>query len=145
MLNKAQITSNTSRAYIQIQEKDYSSNTRVGEKGHRVIMGSTVGPSPVCLPALELLGVFAGHCSVQFSSVTQSCLTLQPHRLQHTRLPCPRPTPRACSNSCPSSWWCHPTISSSVTPSPSAFNLSQHQDLFQWVSSSHQVAQVLLV
>ena len=52
----------------------------------------------------------------QFSSVTQLCLTLQPHGLQHTRLPCPSPTPRACSNSCPSSQWCHPTISSSVIP-----------------------------
>ena len=38
------------------------------------------------------------------------------HALQHTRLTCPSPTPRACSNSCPSSWWCHPTISSSVIP-----------------------------
>ena len=36
------------------------------------------------------------------------------HRLQHTRLPCPSPTPGACSNSCPSSWWCHPTISASI-------------------------------
>ena len=34
----------------------------------------------------------------------------------HTRLPCPSPTPRGCPNSCPSSWWCHPTISSSVVP-----------------------------
>ena len=40
--------------------------------------------------------------------------SLQPHGLQHTRLPCPLPTPRTCSNSCPSNWWCHPTISSSV-------------------------------
>ena len=38
------------------------------------------------------------------------------HGLQHARLPCPSPTPRACSNSCPSSWWCHPAISSSVIP-----------------------------
>ena len=51
-----------------------------------------------------------------FSSVAQSCLTLQPHRLQHARLPCPSPTPGACSNLCPSSQWCHPTISSSVIP-----------------------------
>ena len=35
---------------------------------------------------------------------------LWPHGLQHARLPCPSPTPRACSNSCPLSWWCHPTI-----------------------------------
>ena len=42
--------------------------------------------------------------------------SLQPRGLQHARLPCPSPTPRACSNSCPSSRWCHPTISSSVFP-----------------------------
>ena len=53
---------------------------------------------------------------------------------------CPSPTPGACSNSCPSSQWCHPTILSSVAPSPPASNLSQHQGLFQWVSSSLQVA-----
>ena len=40
--------------------------------------------------------------------------SLQPHGLQHTRLPCPSPTPGAYSNSCPSSQWCHPTIYSSV-------------------------------
>ena len=51
---------------------------------------------------------------LQFSSVTQSCLALRPHGLQHTRPPCPSPTPGACSNSCPLSRWCHPTISSSV-------------------------------
>ena len=42
--------------------------------------------------------------------------SLWPHGLQHARLSGPSPTPRACSNSCPSSWWCHPTISSSVIP-----------------------------
>ena len=53
--------------------------------------------------------------SVQFScSVLSNCL--QPYGLQHARLPCPSPTPRAYSNSCPSSQWCHPTISSSVVP-----------------------------
>ena len=41
---------------------------------------------------------------------------LWPHGLQHARLPCPSPSPRACSNSCPLSQWCHPTISSSVIP-----------------------------
>ena len=54
--------------------------------------------------------------SAQFSSFRQSCLTLQTHGLQHARLPCPSPTPGACSNSCPLSRWCHPTISSSVVP-----------------------------
>ena len=42
--------------------------------------------------------------------------SLWPHGLQHARLPCPSPTLRACSNSCPSSQWCHPIISSSVVP-----------------------------
>ena len=42
--------------------------------------------------------------------------SLQSHGLQHTRLPCPSPSSGACSNSCPLSRWCHPTISSSVTP-----------------------------
>ena len=51
---------------------------------------------------------------VQFSSAAQSCPTLQPYGLKHTRLPCPSPTPGACSNSCPLIQWCHPIISSSV-------------------------------
>ena len=42
--------------------------------------------------------------------------SFRPHGLQHTRLPCPSPTPGTYSNSCPSSWWCHQTISSSVNP-----------------------------
>ena len=61
--------------------------------------------------------------SVQLSSFQFSCSvmsnSLRPHGLQHTGLPCPSPTPRACSNSCPSSQWCHPIISSSVTSSSS--------------------------
>ena len=51
----------------------------------------------------------------QFSRSVMSD-SLQPHRLQHARFPCPSPTPEAWSNSCPSSRWCHPTISSSVIP-----------------------------
>ena len=53
--------------------------------------------------------------SVQFSRSVVSD-SLQPHGLQHTRPPCPSPTPGACSSSCPSSRWCHPAISSSVIP-----------------------------
>ena len=82
--------------------------------------------------SLKRTQTWAGTC---ISSVAQSCLTLcdlmdnsitsfpavvsdslWPHRLQHNRLPCPSPTPRACSNLCPLSQWCHPTISSSVVP-----------------------------
>ena len=53
-----------------------------------------------------------------FSSVSCSVVSnsLQPHGLQHARLPCPSPTPRVYSNSCPLSQWCHPAISSSVVP-----------------------------
>ena len=53
--------------------------------------------------------------SVQFSHSVVS-ESLQPHGLQHARPPCPSPTSRAYSNSCPSHWWCHPTISSSSIP-----------------------------
>ena len=59
---------------------------------------------------------FSSLCQVQFSSVSQSCPTLQAHGLQHARLPSPSPTPRARSNSGSSSWWCHPTVSSSAIP-----------------------------
>ena len=59
--------------------------------------------------------------------------SLRLHELQHTRLPCPSPIPRACSNSYPLSWWCHPTISSccplllppSIFPSIKSFQMSQ--------------------
>ena len=80
--------------------------------------------------------------SLQFSSVAQSCPTLRPHGLQHTRLPCPSSTPRACSNSCLSSRWCHPTISSSVIPSPT-FNLPSIRVFSNESIFSHQVAKVL--
>ena len=60
------------------------------------------------------LMVTRGDCCC--SSVAKSCLTLWPHGLQHTRLPCPSLSPRVCSNSCPLSRWCHPTISSSAAP-----------------------------
>ena len=59
------------------------------------------------------------------------------------RLPCPSLSLGVFWNSYPLSQWCHPAISSSVIPSLIALNLSQHQSLFQWVGSSHQVAKVL--
>ena len=67
---------------------------------------------------------------VQFSSVTQSCLTLRIHGFQHARLAYPSPTPGVYSNSCPLSRWRHPTISSSVVPFSCAFSLSQHEGLY---------------
>ena len=69
--------------------------------------------------------------------------SLWPHGLQHARLPSPSPTPRAYSNSCLSRRWCHSIISSSVVPFSSCLQSFQHQGLFKWVGSSHQVAKVL--
>ena len=69
--------------------------------------------------------------------------SLRPHESQHARPPCQSPTHRVHSDSCPSSQWCHPVISYSVVPSPPAPNPSQHQCLFQWGNSSHEVAKVL--
>ena len=56
---------------------------------------------------------------------------------------CPSPIPRACSNSCPSSWWCHPTILSSVVPFSSCLQSFPMSGSFEWVGSLHQVAKVL--
>ena len=68
----------------------------------------------LCSPLLLLPSTFQSPFQYQFSRSV--CLTLRPHGLQNARLSFPSPTPRACSNSCPSSWWCHPTISSSAVP-----------------------------
>ena len=80
------------------------------------------------------------YISVQFSHLVMSN-SLWPHRLQHTRLPCPSPTPRACSNSCPSNQWCHPTISSSVIPFSSclqSFPASRSFPVSQFFASGGQ-------
>ena len=74
------------------------------------------------------------HLSV--SSVTQSC-----HGLQHARLSCPSPTPKACSNACLSSQWCHPSISSSVVPFSScrrSFPASKSFPVSQFFTSGGQ-------
>ena len=65
------------------------------------------------------VGVF----SVQFSHLVMSD-SLWPHEPQHARPPCPSPTPRVHPNPCPLCWWCHPTISSFVIPSPALYFLS---------------------
>ena len=75
------------------------------------------------------------------SSVSVMPDSLQPHELQHARPPCPSPTPGACSNSCPSSWWYHPTISSSVIPFSSclqSFPASGSFQMSQFFSSGGQ-------
>ena len=68
--------------------------------------------------------------------------SLRPHGLQHTRLPCPSSTPGACSCSHPSSWWCHPTISSSVIPFSSclqSFPASGSFPMGQFFASGGQI------
>ena len=68
--------------------------------------------------------------SVQFSCSVVSD-SLQPHGLQHARLPCPSPAPEACSNSCPLSQWCHLTISSFVVPFSSCLQCFPASGSFQ--------------
>jgi len=68
---------------------------------------------------------------VQFSHSVMSN-SLRPHGLQHSRLPCPSPTPGAYSNSDPLSQWCHPIITSSVVPFSSHLQSSQSYGFFQW-------------
>ena len=71
------------------------------------------------------------HLSTPLLLISHSVVSdpLQPHGPQHARLPCPSPTPRTCSNSCPLSWWCHPAVSSSVVPFSSCLQSFQHQGL----------------
>ena len=80
--------------------------------------------------------------SVQFRHWVMS-YSLWPHGLQHTRPPCPSPTPGVCSNSCPLSQWCHPTISSSVVPFSSHLQSFPASGSFPMNRSLHQVARVL--
>ena len=75
-------------------------------------MGQKVSPEINWLNRWWYIHIFE---SVQFSCSVVSD-SLQCHGLQHTRPPCPSPIPRASSNSWPSRWWCHPTISPSVIP-----------------------------
>ena len=81
---------------------------------YRTFAEATSRDAHIKKKAEKLSFTFFQH-SAQFSRSVMSN-SLRPHRLQHARLPCPSPTPRACSNLRPSSWQCHPTISSSVIP-----------------------------
>ena len=77
--------------------------------------------------------------SVQFSHSVVSD-SLWPYGLQHARLPCPSPSPGAYSNSCPFSWWCHPTISSSVIlfSHLQSFSASESLPMSQFFASGGQ-------
>ena len=69
--------------------------------------------------------------------------SFRPHESQHARPPCPSPTPGVHPDSCPLSWCCHPTISSSIFPFSSWLQSFPASGLFQWVNSSFEVAKVL--
>ena len=73
----------------------------------------------------------------QLSSGAQSCPTLQPHEPQHARPPYPSPTPGAHPNPCPLSWWCHPTISSSVIPFSCPQSFPESGSFFSNVPALH--------
>ena len=86
------------------------------------------------------MGCFLRLTSVQFSCSVASD-SLRPYGLQHARLPCPSPTPQTCSNLCPLSPWCHPTISSSFVPFSSclqSFPASGSFPLSQFFTSGGQ-------
>ena len=85
-----------------------------------------VAVSQMCV----VVGMNKRFSSAQFSHSVVSD-SLWPHGLQHARPPRPSPTPRVYSNSCPSSWWCHPTISSSVVPFPSCLQFFPASESFQ--------------
>ena len=80
--------------------------------------------------------------SVQFSHSVMSNF-LRPHGLQHSRPPCPSPTPRVYSNSCPLRQWCHPTISPSVIPFSSHLQYFPASGSFPMSQFLYQVAKVL--
>ena len=83
---------------------------------------------PPCCP--KLCHLTSWNTKDYCCSVAESCLTLQSRGLEHARLPCASLSPRVCSNSCPFSRWCHPTISSSVAP----FSFCLHSQ--HWVFSN---------
>ena len=102
--------------------------------------------------------LFTNEIKVQVRSVQFSCSVLSdslwPHGLQHTRPPCPSPTPGAYSNSCPLSQWCHPTISPSVIPfssclqsfpAPGYFPMSQFFTSGSWSYGASPSSSVLPV
>ena len=103
--------------------------TWVTDRTHVILLSVAVVLMVILQPSHNIFW-----CSVQFSCSVVSD-SLQPHGLQHTRLPCPSPTPGVYPNSCPLIQWCHPTISSSVIP------FSSHLQSFP-ASRSFQMSQL---
>ena len=103
-------SSSTSRSAVLLDKRQWIDAMSIYCETHYMLetdlnpQTTKQSPCPLCIPT---------HCSV----TVKSCLALWSHQLQHTRLPCPSLSPRVCSNLCPLSQWCHPTISSSCPPS----------------------------
>ena len=115
------------------------------QAGQMSCVGCNAYFSSLALWALTILFKLLFSIYQFISSVTQLCLTLQPHALQHTRPPCPSPTPGVHSNSRPLSWWCHPAISSSVVPFSShlwSFPVSRSFPVSQLFTSGGQSIRV---
>ena len=95
------------------------SNHGISSNGEPLITSETVkdswfGGAPWTMHVHLLLASLHTGFSWLFMSVMSD--SLWSHGLQHARLPCPSPSPRICSDSCPLNWWCHQTISSSIIP-----------------------------
>ena len=103
-------------------------------------ISTTICPQLTTLMQQIKSGIQSGISQFSCPVVSNS---LQPHGLQHTVLPCPPPTPGAGSNSCPLSQRCHLTISRSAAPFSSCVQSFPASVFFQWVSSLHQVTEVL--
>ena len=129
--------------YIEIYKISYwfcfSGWTPTLHLGHT---GIEVPLTCTCRPQLDFW-VSSVKFSQSLSRVRLFSDSLRPHGPQHTRPPCPSPTPRVYSNSCPLSQWLHSTISSSVVPFSSCPQSFPASGSFPWVSSSNQVAKVL--
>ena len=99
------------------------------------LLGSKITADGDCNHEIKGCLLLGRQAMTDFSSVQFSCSvvsdSLQPHELQHARLSCPSPTPGACSNSCPSSQQCHPTVSSSVVPFSSCLQFFPASGSFQ--------------
>ena len=102
-------------------------------------MPTAINPS-LCLFLISVYTAL-GQTGSERESCSVMCDSLRSHGMQHARLPCSSPSPRVYSNSCPLSWWCHPTISSSVVPfsyRPQSFPASGSFPMSQFFASGGQ-------
>ena len=101
--------------FMGLQRVRHNLATEQEEAANHIMLFTCIPHWSYLIPALRTVLCFYGLILVLFSHLGMSD-SLQPHGLQHARPPCPSLCPRVCSDSCPLSQWCHPAISSSVTP-----------------------------